>query len=147
LYTGYTPGTGEKLRLTSDMECLKSMRWNDKAVSVLVERDDNNYNNNGGGDYQNNVPQSWKDRNMVVAVFMNSGYGGDRLDYVTGSYNLSGKSFDRNISSIYVKPGFSITVYDQLLKRGNRRTIYNDINNLNDIGWNDRIRSFEIRRN
>ena len=145
LYTGSEPGSGDKVRYTSDVYCLVSSGWNDKAVSIVVEDQDANYNGNAG----NNNNDNWynRDRDKVVAVFADANYGGSRNDYAIGFYNLYGSNLDRSITSMYVRPGYSIIVYDQFNRGGNSRTYTNNNNNLSDDGWNDRIRSFVVQGN
>ena len=45
VYDADEPGQGSKTRYTSDMSCLGG-DWNDRAASVVVERDGDNNNNN-----------------------------------------------------------------------------------------------------
>lgn len=108
-----------------------------------------NYNNNNNGNNGGGNNNNWNNENktLMVAFFLNSGYGGERLDYSsTGLFTLQGKNFDHNISSMYVRPGYMITVYDQDGWKGNSRTFTEDDSNLNRVGWNDKIRSFMVSR-
>ena len=119
LFTGAEPGYGDKKLITADLMCLVYLGWNDKAITAVVEDINNNNNNNNNNGWNNNN---------------------------TGLFTLEGKNFDRNISSMYVRPGYMITVYDQAGWRGNSRTFTEDDSNLNRVGWNDKIRSFMVSR-
>lgn len=69
IYDADQPGQGNKTRYTSDISCLPG-EWNDRAASVVVERDGDNNNNN---DYNNS---DYASRNDGVIVFEDCHYGG-----------------------------------------------------------------------
>lgn len=165
-YTGDQPGTGDKTRYEYDVMCLSTFGWNDRAVTMVVEGsyyNGNNYNNNGyhnnngynynngynnNYDYNNNYNNNNNryDKTIAFTTCLDARYGGERRQYTVGAYNLDGDVMDRSISSFYVAAGYRVIVYDQLYRRGNSRIYTENDLNLNNTGWNDRIRSFVIER-
>jgi len=142
LYTG-NPGSGSKLTLVSDVNCLKSYGWNDKAYSMEVEYTygGNNGGNNGGpyngGGYNNN---------KGVTLYKDCNYGGSNVSLGAGYYNTNEMGIgDDAISSIRVSNGYSITLFENASFSG-KSTVYNDDVSCLGFNWNDRVSSIRITR-
>jgi hypothetical protein len=132
--------SGGQRSFTREVNCLGS-DWNDKISSVEVSR-------GTGGDYDYNHSSNYNNNELGVTFYEKSWFGGRSRTYGTGSYNLDDyDGLDRNVSSIKIENGYTLTVWDEPGQRGNRYTFTGSSGNLNLNGWNDRIRSFSIRRN
>lgn len=131
---------GGRRYFTRDVNCLAS-DWNDKISSIEVSR-------GSGSDYDQNHGSNYGNENLGVTFYEKTWFSGHSRSYGTGSYNFDGyDNLDRNASSIKIETGYTLTVWDEPGYRGNRRTFTGSSGNLNLDGWNDKIRSFSIRRN
>ncbi|MGB4769930.1 MAG: hypothetical protein WBP58_00630 [Chitinophagaceae bacterium] len=132
--------SGGQRSFTRDVNCFGS-DWNDKISSVEISR-------GTGNDYDYNHSSNYNNNELGVTFYEKTWFGGHSRTFGTGSFNFDGNdNLDRNASSIKVETGYTVTVFDEPGFRGNRRVFTGSSGNLNLDGWNDKIRSFTIRRN
>lgn len=132
--------SGGQRSFTRDVNCFGN-DWNDKISSVEVSR-------GSGGDYDYNHSSNYNNNELGVTFYEKTWFSGHSRTYGTGSFNFEDyDNLDRNVSSIKIEPGYSVTVYDEPGQRGNRTVFTGSTGAMSLIGWNDRIRSFSIRRN
>ncbi|GAO45677.1 hypothetical protein [Flavihumibacter petaseus] len=79
--------------------------------------------------------------NYIVTMYADKFGRGPFVNIGMGTVSYVGANFERAASSIYVLPGYAITVYDQPDLRGNSRTFTGRVEDLSPFGWNDRVAS------
>jgi hypothetical protein len=80
-----------------------------------------------------------------VCFYMDDQFRGDSFCANAGESvrNVGGRFNDR-ISSIRISGRLEVTVFENDNFDGSRRTFNRDVTNLQDIGWNDMITSFQV---
>jgi hypothetical protein len=80
-----------------------------------------------------------------VCFYTDDHYRGDSFCANPGESmpNVGGRYNDK-ISSIRIEGPLQIIVFDDENFEGARRTFSRDVSNLHDLGWNDRITSFQV---
>lgn len=142
---------GNNKTFTHDVSCLLS-DFNDKISSIIISdnngNNNNNYNNNNNNNGYNNGNNNNDNNNdnSAVTVYGDSWFKGERAEYGPGSYDLYNNNLSGNITSFSLKSGYVIIVYDRENFKGNSRTFDVSSTSLSSAGWNDKIRSFIVRR-
>ena len=123
LYAAADPGTGyEKITFTTDISCLSNSGWNDRAGSLVIER------------------------NNQVFLFSDCYFGGNSQSFGTGKYNYHqlGPIGNDQLSSLRIPSGWTVTVYADANYLGASETYSSDIDCLNSV-YNDKVSSMWIR--
>jgi|688.fasta_scaffold06873_6 hypothetical protein len=138
LYSGTEPGTSSKIRLTSDMSCLAS-DWNDKAGSLIVERDGGSGGSSGGfGGSGSSYDQS------QVIIFENSGFSGRSYTLQPGRYSIDQMGISNDaLSSIRIPSGYRVTIFEDDNFSGGMQNYYANVYTLNS-SWNDKASSIIV---
>jgi hypothetical protein len=80
-------------------------------------------------------------------MYKDTYFNGDRRSFGEGTYNLrDGDPLLASISSIRVEDGYLVEIYDDYDTRGKRLTVTHSALGLNIFGFNDKVRSFRVRR-
>lgn len=147
---------GASREFTRDVSCLSS-DWNDNISSIEISSRNggyqSNYNDygNNSGNYNYNSNNSNYNRsgndNYGITMYKDSYLNGDRRSFGEGTYNLRDDDpLLANISSIRVEDGYVVEIYDDYDLRGKRLTVTHSALGLNIFGFNDKVRSFRVRR-
>lgn len=82
-------------------------------------------------------------------VYEHSNYGGKSVT-LAGCYSHFGGlctvSWENKISSVSVPEGWSVELYDETGYGGNHYSTSNSVEDLSNIGWNDRVKSIRVVR-
>jgi len=123
LYAAADPGTGyEKITFSSDISCLSNSGWNDRAGSLVIEKD------------------------FQVVLYSDCNFGGNSQSFGTGKYNYFqlGPIGNDQLSSLKVPGGWSVTVYNDANYLGASETYSSDVNCLGTL-YNDKVSGIWIR--
>lgn len=123
---------GDLVNISSDVNCLTDIGFNDKAASIVVERD------RGG----NNFPG----RGNAVTLFEECSFRGNSRALDAGYHDVAdlGIRNDR-LSSFQLSNGYSITVYENSGFSGRSATFRNSENCLS-YTWKNKVSSIYIFR-
>jgi len=107
--------------------------WNDKITAIQVRNNRTGFNDSGNG------PQNG------ACFYMNADYRGEKfcVNSDESQRNLAQRYNDK-ISSIRIFGSAEVTVYVDENLNGSRQTVRQDVSNLLDWNWNDKISSFQI---
>lgn len=143
---------GNRQTFTKSINCLPGV-FNNNITSLKITSPSggNNYQGGNGNSNYNNQnyqqdAQYHNDNATGVNMYANSWYGGNHKKYTAGAYDLRGTDLDQNISSINVDYGFEVVLFDQYDFNGQSYTVKGSELNLNYLHWNDRVRSFVVRK-
>jgi hypothetical protein len=144
--TAYSSGDfrGPSVTFTYDISCLNG-NWNNQISSLIVQGPGGSNNNNNGSYQPPYTPPSNNGFNGAT-VYVASWFRGEHGVYGEGRFDLRNSPLKTNISSISIQPGYRVTVYEEFGFRGRSQTFTSSVVNLQGYGWNDNIRSFEVRR-
>lgn len=84
----------------------------------------------------------------VVEVFQHYGFGGTKVELAVGEYNAPLELGNNSLSSVKVKPGFKVILFDQVDFKGNFVEITEDVSTIGDAKWNfnDKTSSIKVQR-
>ena len=123
---------GDLVNISSDITCLTDIGFNDKASSIVVERDRGN----------NNFPG----RGNAVTLFEECNFRGNSRALEAGRHDVAdlGIRNDR-LSSFQLSNGYSITVYENSGYSG-RSTTFRSSENCLSYTWNNKVSSIYVFR-
>ena len=115
---------GKQVTLTSDLAHLKSIKFNDKISSIIIEKYDKNSD--------------------AAIIYDNTDYGGLMYPLKVGIYsNLKKQTWlNDKATSVKINPGYRIVAYEHYDFKGFNIIISENQANLKTIKWNDKISSF-----
>ena len=118
---------GKKIIVTRDLPKLSVISMNDKISSLQIQ------------DY--NIDAD------AIVVYENSNFKGKYFNLpIEGVFNLKKQSWlNDKISSIRIKEGYKCTIFTDSDFSGKEYSINNSIDNLSNIGFNDKISSISIK--
>ena len=119
---------GKKTTITSNNANLRTLKWNDKISSLVVE--------------------NYYSESNVTTIFEDSHFSGAHTTLGIGEYNNLKKQtwFNDNISSIKIDNGYKVTVYKDADFKGSKKTLFSSSINLKSIKFNDNISSLKINK-
>gem|GEM_PF-2170912 len=84
----------------------------------------------------------------VVEVFQHYGFAGTKVELSVGVYNAPLELGNNALSSVKVKPGFKVILFDQADFKGNFVEITEDVSTIGDAKWNfnDKTSSIKVQR-
>lgn len=82
--------------------------------------------------------------NYIATLYADLRGEGPFLNVGAGGVNTLGAGFERKVTSLYVMPGYAITVFDQPGMRGRSATFTGRVDDLRAYGWDDRIVSVYV---
>ena len=117
---------GKQVTLTSDLAHLKSIKFNDKISSIIIEKYDKNSD--------------------AAIIYDNTDYGGLMYPLKVGIYtNLKKQTWlNDKATSVKINPGYRIVAYEHYDFKGNDIIISENQANLKTIKWNDKISSIKV---
>jgi hypothetical protein len=141
--------SGASQTFTRGVNCLQgNFNNNITSIKVIAPSGGNNYkgSNNNYNTYNQQENQYHANNATGINMYGNSWFGGTHKKFTPGAYDLRGTELDQTISSINVDQGFIVVLFDDYDFRGQSYTVRSTEINLSGIHWNDRIRSFIVRR-
>lgn len=144
---------GSKKTYYDDVDCLNGSGWNDRASSVIVNRESSHH---GYRDHDNRHEDRDRDNyysgnnyhsDNAVTLYSDCDYKGSRSTLRIGDHNIHDLGIKNDdLSSLRVPRGYSITLYSDENFRGSSKTFYNSVDCLSRSGWNDRTSSVRVNR-
>jgi hypothetical protein len=115
-------GTGRELVLTSDTPNLGKLKFNDIASNLKVEKI------------------------AVLTVYKDYNYKGTTQSFDEGFHKGIFKIGNDVISSLKIKPGYSVTLYENGKGTGRDLILYSDTPNLGDFKFNDIASNLKVEK-
>lgn len=123
---------GSFIDLKSEVSDLNSIRWNDRVSSIQV--------------FKGNAPTTTTSTGNSALLYQHGNYGGRNQSLGAGKYASRDFGLAQDLTSLRIAQGFYVRLYEQDNFQGNSVDVSNDVSDLSDIGWNDKVMSLEIIR-
>lgn len=143
-YLTATARDGRRYTFTRSNAMLSDIGWDNALVSGYIGR--GNPDNTGGNQGGNGGGTPGGNGRPVAVLYYALDFGGQAINFGTGSFGFLGGDAATNITGIYVAPGYAVQVYDQSRLQGRSQTFTTSVSNLTRYNWNDQVASIRVFR-